>query len=136
MKLYSCKLRLAGAVTNEVFKVDVTAPEIEIFRHLHGDDAVLNIKETGDVKRSSAEERARLKHTYADPERLNSLQLKIKTEMLRNLFGHDRMPLPDDLGDMVAPPGDEGAEVMAADETPAPVVRCTRVPKPTESFTE
>lgn len=136
MKLYVCKLRLAGAVVNEVMKADVTAAEIEIFRHLHGDDSVLDIKETADVKRSSAEERSRLRDLYANPEKLNSLQLKVKTDMLRNLFGHDRAPLPDDLGDMAGPPEDEGTEVLAADEAPAPVVR-RRVPKPTaESFAE
>lgn len=136
MKLYSCKLRLAGAVTNEVWKVDVTAAEIEIFRFIHGEDAVLDIKETADVKRSSTEERARLRNIYANHERLNSLQLKQKNDMLRNLFGHERAPLPDDIEDMVKPPEDEEVEFAAAEEAPAPVVRRTRVPKPTEAFAE
>lgn len=136
MKLYSCKLRLAGAVVNEVLKSETTAAEIEIFRFLHGSDAVLDIKETGDVSRTSAQERARIKDLYANPEKLNSLQLKQKTEMLRGLFGHDRLPLPDDLADIA--PAEEADDEAEIETAPAPKVVRTRVPKvvASESFAE
>ncbi len=147
MKLYTCKLRLAGNVVNEVQKAEVTAAEIEIFRFLHGGDAVLDIKEVGEARtaamdgdgyptgktrlRTSAEERARIRDIYANPERLNSHQLKLKSEMLRNLFGHERLPLPDDLEEVAAIETEEDA-VEAA---PEPPVRRTRVAKP-EAFAE
>src|SRR3954471_7472729 len=102
MKLYDCKLRLAGNVMHEVSKPGVTAAEIEIFRFVHGEDAAVDIKEVGDAKRSSAEERARLKAIYANPEMLNSKALKQKQDMLRSLFGHDRAPLPEDIGAIAA----------------------------------
>jgi hypothetical protein len=142
MKLYTCKLRLAGNVLNEVIKSETTAAEIEIFRFIHGSDSVLDIKETGEAqtallddegnpngktrKRTSADERKRLKHLYANEERLNSHQLKLKNEMLRNLFGHDRMPLPEDLAEVAGPELEEDEA-----DAPAPVVRRTRVAKPT-----
>lgn len=138
MKLYTCKLRLAGAVVNEVLKSGTTAAEIEIFRFLHGSDAVLDIKEIDDVKRTSAQERARLRDLYANPEKLNSLQLKQKNEMLRGLFGHDRLPLPEDLAEVVVPEEldeDEGSVGIEA-AAPPPSVRRTRVSKPSESFAE
>ncbi|MGZ6008648.1 MAG: hypothetical protein ACXWLO_05105 [Rhizomicrobium sp.] len=112
----------------------MTAAEIEIFRALHGEDAVLDIKETGEAKRSGAEERARIRDLYANPEKLNSLQLKQKNDMLRNLFGHDRLPLPEDLTEVA--PRDEEDEIDTVEAAPPPVKR-TRVPKPgAESFAE
>lgn len=135
MKLYDCKLRLAGNVMHEVFKGSVTAPEIEIFRFVHGEDAVVDIKEVDDVKRSSAEERSRLKQIYANPEMLNSKALKQKQDMLRSLFGHDRAPLPEDLaGIETQVPEDEEVVEAAPIEPP---VRRTRAPKAeTASFAE
>lgn len=128
MKLYDCKLRLAGNVMHEVFKGRVTAAEIEIFRFVHGEDAVVDTKEVDDVKRSSAEERNRLKQIYANPEMLNSKALKQKQDMLRSLFGHDRAPLPEDLAE-IAPREEDEAEdaVEAVAKEP---VRRTRVAKP------
>jgi hypothetical protein len=130
MKAYDCKLRLAGSVTNEVPKMGVSAAEIEVLREIHGNDAVVDIKEIGDLKRDSAAERAHLKRLYANPETLNTQQFKRKAEMLRNLFGHDRLPLPADLAE-VAPRDDEEVDEPV---TAAPVRR-TRVAKPAETFT-
>lgn len=132
MKLYSCKLRLAGAVTNEVLKDDVTAAEIEVLREIHGGDAVLDIKATGEDGKTSAQERARLKRIYASEESLSSQSLGKRMAMLRNLFGHDRLALPDEPVDRISDE-DEGADEVEA--APAPVVR-TRVKKPIESFAE
>lgn len=124
MKLYSCKLRLAGATTNEVGKPDVTAAEIEVLRELHGADAVVDIKEAGENALSSAEERARLRRIYANPESLNSQVAAKRANLLRNLFGHDRLPLPDELLERVSDEEDDFE--TAAVEAP---VRRTRVAK-------
>lgn len=125
MKTYTCKLRLAGAVTNEVLKSNISAAEIEILRELHGTDSVVDIKETGDNKRTSAQERAYLKHVYANPEQLSAQSLAKKQAMLRNLFGHDRLELPDEVADPVAAAEEEDFEAA-----PAQPVRRTRVAKP------
>jgi hypothetical protein len=63
--LYSAKIRLAGKIENEVVKNELTAPEIYVLRHLHGADAVLDIKATKQkVRRSEDQERARLAKLY------------------------------------------------------------------------
>jgi len=126
MKLYSCKLRLAGATTNEIFKSDVTAAEVEVLRELHGVDAVVDITETGESKVSSAEERARLRRLYANPESLNTQMAARRANMLRNLFGHDRLPLPDEVLEPVNDGGDDLEEPAPAATEP---VRRTRVPR-------
>ncbi|TWA89580.1 hypothetical protein [Bradyrhizobium stylosanthis] len=125
MKLYSCKLRLAGATTNEIFKGEVTAAEIEVLRELHGIDAVLDIKEAGENSKTSAEERVRLKQLYANPESLNTQMAARRLTLLRNLFGHDRLPLPDEVMDPVVASDDDFEEPTAVE---APVRR-TRVKK-------
>lgn len=135
MKLFSCKLRLAGAVQNELWKTDVTAAEVDVLRELHGNDAVVEIKHTSDVERTDIAERARLRRIYANPDNLNTQALKRKTDMLRNLFGHDRLPLPNEISDPTAI--DDVDEEGGIEAAPAPVVR-TRVSKkvPSESFAE
>lgn len=102
MQLYSCKVRLAGSVLNEVRKPEVTVPEIYVLRHLHGEDAVLEIKPlrkeamdpgpededgnpTKPVLRTDRAERQRLAELY-DPEGMKGL--------LTTLFGVGGMPLP------------------------------------------
>ena len=60
MHLYACKVRLHGSVMNEVPKEDVTACEVMILRLIHGDDAIVALRCTGDVARSDEEERSRL----------------------------------------------------------------------------
>lgn len=83
MQLYSCKVRLAGSLYNEVFKPEVTVPEIYILKFVHGDDAVVDItplrreafdpgpldddgRPTKPVLRTEAAERERLMRLY-DP---------------------------------------------------------------------
>jgi hypothetical protein len=133
MKLYSCKLRLAGADQRSL-KADVTAAEIEVLRELHGADAVLDIQLTGEDHKTSANERARLKRIYASEESLSAQSLGRRMALLRNLFGHDRLPLPDEPVDRAAE--GEGDDDEATEATPSsPVVR-TRAERPVESFTE
>lgn len=132
-KLYSCKLRLEGSVLNEVPKDDVTAAEIMMFRALHGNDAVVNIVETGEKTAADAAERLRVTVKFINPARDAPPRLKAKTEMFRNMFGHDTLPLPKALG--------AEAEVEDEDDEPVeakPVARRTRVAKsePEASFAE
>lgn len=124
-KLYSAKLRLAGSVLNEVPLVDVTAAEIDLFRLIHGgDDAVVNVRETGQDERSHADERARINQKFAGGDDNIEGQAKKKLAMIRELFGHDRLPLPlalDSEGDV------EPEEPI--EEAPAPRIKRTVVKK-------
>ena len=133
MKLYDCKLRLAGAVTNEVLKLGVSAAEIEIMREIHGSDSVLDIKHVGESRLTSPQERARLENIYANPEQLSAQNLKKKQDMMRNLFGHPRIPLPDDLVEPVGEEAEEDYEQAAAVQAP---VKRTKVEKPAKAQTE
>ena len=102
-KLYSCKLRLGGSVLNEIRKFDVTVPEIEVLKVLHGSDSVVDIKETGEVARSDREERARIENIFASPANSMGESLAKKKRMLTDLFGHERMALPKEIEEAAAP---------------------------------
>jgi hypothetical protein len=131
-KLYSCKLRLEGSVLNEVPKDDVTVAEIMMFRALHGNDAIVNIVETGERTVADAAERQRVVAKFINPARDAPPRLKAKTEMFRNMFGHDTLPLPKAL-EAAEEAEDEIEEAVEA----KPVARRTRVVKPeTEAFAE
>lgn len=95
MRLFSCKVRLAGSLNNEVAKIGVTAPEINVLRVIHSppsetgaiDPAVVTeIKPMGDHPRSDAEERQRLHELYG-------AALKKKEQTVAALFGVG-VPLP------------------------------------------
>jgi hypothetical protein len=94
MQLYDCKVRLNGAVANEVRKHAVTAAEIMILRALHGEDAVVEIVPVGEEVRAHLSERQRLYGVYANPNILTAEALKPRMEMLRGMFGHDTADLP------------------------------------------
>ncbi len=106
-KLYTAKVRLSGSVLNEVPKDDLTAPEIEVLRALHGSDAVVEIKETGEHKRTHAQERARLKQIYASQGM--GEQVKKKLALMTEIFGHERLPLPTSIEEHVETVDDEDA---------------------------
>lgn len=106
MKLFDCTVRLDGSPLNEVNKTEVTAAEIAVLRALHGADAVINIKASLDdkqkpkvVKRANIEERRRLHEIYASNQSLTAVDAKKKLEMMTGLFGHESMPLPDDVAE-------------------------------------
>lgn len=64
MKLYRAVVRLAGSVQHEVAKENLTGAEIIMIQQTHGDDAVVQVEECGDVKRASSEEHDRLCSIY------------------------------------------------------------------------
>lgn len=95
MRLFSCKVRLAGSLVNEVAKIGVTAPEIMVLRAIHSppseigavDPAVVTeIKPSGEVSRTDAEERHRLHELYGS-------SLKKKELTIASMFGVG-VPLP------------------------------------------
>lgn len=64
MRQFACKVRLNGSLYNEVPKTEVTIPEILILRVIHGGEAVTDLHEMAQVKRTDAEERDRLANIY------------------------------------------------------------------------
>lgn len=134
-KTYDFKLRLEGSVLNEVPKEGLTAAEVDMLRALHGADAVVGLVEAGEVSRSDAAERERVKSLFMNPLLDGPPRLKAKTEMFRDLFGHDSLPMPKALA--VAEVVEDEDDEVAEDKPP---IRRTRVPKlaaePEASFTE
>lgn len=57
-------LSLGGDSGNVVPKYNVTAAEIAVLRHIHGDEAVMDVEPSGEVKRNSRVERQRLVEAY------------------------------------------------------------------------
>lgn len=128
-KTYSCKLRLDGSVLNEVPKDEVTAAEIEMFRALHGSDAIVNLKDAGSVERSDAGERARVYGMFINPLLDAPPRVKAKNEMFSTLFGHKSQPMPKTL---------EAGESIVDEVEEKPVaapIRRTRAPQ-AASFAE
>ena len=59
MNLYDCKVRLAdaaGLTLTEVVKTGVTAPEVILLRHIHGDERVVGLTTAGLAKDFNANE--------------------------------------------------------------------------------
>lgn len=64
MKVYNCRVRLAGLVHHEVPKYAITEKEVIVLRKVHGADAVNGIKNAGEVKRTNDQEYQRLADFY------------------------------------------------------------------------
>jgi hypothetical protein len=110
MELYTCKVRLGGSMLHEVvahsmFPTDdgdvpfknvdqVTAADIIMLRHLHGEDSVLNIKHVGSIKRTDAEQRDLLRQTYGTGEFDSSLSGQM---LVQQVFGPAGVKLPQEL---------------------------------------
>lgn len=115
MRLFSCKVRLGGSLYNEVVKSEVTIPEIIVLRAIHGADAVADIKETGEAKRTDSDERDRLAVEYGKA-------IKKRAEQL-----------PGGLGGLI---GFSGPVPDAAPGVPLPEEKKTRKPKAVGEITE
>ena len=119
MKLYSARIRIAGSLLNETPRINLTAAEIEVLRVLHGDaDGVVDIKHTGEIDRTSGEERARLEYRY------NAALAKF--DAVRNLNGvfGARGALPDALEDVEH--DDDDVDALADAIRNAPRTRKTK----------
>lgn len=131
-KLYNAKLRLGGSVLNEVPLHGATAAEIEILRMIHGgDDAVVEIKAAGEEERTHADERARLNQKFAGGGENMENQAKKKLAMIRDLFGHDRLPLPTQMDEIPNEP-----EAEAEEAAPAAPIRRTKAKDAAPAFAE
>ena len=90
MRLYDCHVRLGGITSSEVPKHDITAAEILILRHLHGDDGVVRIVSKAEIAINQFELRDQLRYKYEVSEHQVGLIVKV--------LGLDHMNnLPDEL---------------------------------------
>ena len=64
MQILSATIRLDQTGLNQIKKDGLTPAEIHILRHVHGFKSVQDIKVTGEIVRTSAEERRRLTVEY------------------------------------------------------------------------
>jgi hypothetical protein len=137
MKLYNARVRLGGAITNEVNKEKLTAAEIAVLQRVHGRDAVQAIVEVGSVaNRSDQRERARLSSLYQKGPGADGSRLEGEA-FIASIFGVAGVPLPKEY---VAEPIVDEDEALAGEvidieevielaEKPTPIKR-TRVPRP------
>lgn len=66
MQIGECKVRLNGDLLNVVPRSDITPPEVILLRAIHGEDSVIDIKQTGSDKRQHREEYDRLFEKYGE----------------------------------------------------------------------
>lgn len=66
MQLYNCVVRHAGNLGMTVHKIDLSAAEIVVLRHLHGADAVVNVSPSRETRLDSRKVRERLVELYGD----------------------------------------------------------------------
>lgn len=107
MKTYKCKVRCQANPNDEVRKKDVTAAEIRLLRLIHGEDAVVEIVETGETDRDINQERDRLEMRYAE-------------KAVLALFGPKTQAIADEIETELKPQPKD-------DEKPLPVAQRTRV---------
>ena len=142
MKLYNARVRLGGAITNEVNKEKLTASEIIVLQRIHGADAVQAIVEIGSVQnRSDQRERARLVKSYPKGPAADGKQRLEGPAFIDTVFGIGQ-PLPKEY---VAPPvledeetenvTIEADEVLQLADKPTPIKRTIvpRKPAPAEA---
>lgn len=65
MQTANILLMLGGDRDNQIPKYGVTPSEVAVLRLIHGDESVTDIEPTGELKRSSKEERQRLTDIYS-----------------------------------------------------------------------
>lgn len=114
MKVYNCRVRLAGLTHHEVPKFGVTEKEIIILRTVHGSDAVVGIRNAGEVTRTDTVEHRRLADFYG-------------AELIQKTFGIslsdfslDESDIDDEEDVVVGEPAPKQAKGKKAEPTPDP----------------
>ena len=49
VKVYNCQVRLAGSLLHSVPKMRISGEEVRLLKTLHGDDAIVELKEIGSL---------------------------------------------------------------------------------------
>lgn len=87
MELVECTVRLAGSVQHTVPKANVSPGEILLLKHIHGADAVVDIRPAGKAKHSVEAEWDRLASIYDAQSALSSQPGEQKISLMERLFG-------------------------------------------------
>lgn len=66
MDLVNCQVKLRGEPYHTVSKVEVSVPEVALLRHIHGNDAVVNIRPVRHTRIDKLELRGRLEEQYGE----------------------------------------------------------------------
>jgi len=107
MQLYNIVLRLGGNAAHELVKSAVTAPEVIVFRDLHGDGSVTRVTAAGSVKVDLADLRQELEQRYGQPR-------------IQELFGKGyTSELPQKLPDGLTKEAEPGSAAMQKSELEA-----------------
>lgn len=64
MKLLNCTVRLGGDLLHAVPKERISEREVMLLRHIHGSDAVVDLKQVGDIEIAAMDEYHRLARFY------------------------------------------------------------------------
>lgn len=89
MHILEGKVRLGGSLLHEVWKPEMTAPEVIVLRDIHGQDAIVDLEVLPAKKVEHAKERDRLGRLYGDAR-------------IERLFGPLHHPLPTEVPGVVA----------------------------------
>jgi hypothetical protein len=65
MQRGSCEVRLGGDLLNTVILTSVSPAEVAILRHIHGSDAVVNLRQHGNDQGKAVDEKSVLSQRYA-----------------------------------------------------------------------
>ena len=66
MDVVNCQVRLSGDQFYTISKKGVTVAEIQVLRHIHGNDAVINISKTGDTRKPKTAIREYIEMHYGE----------------------------------------------------------------------
>ncbi len=133
MQFYQAKIRLGGSLLNEVFKPDLSAPEIMLLREFHGADAVVDIKRTREEKVASEDERERLMTMYMASTNNDPEQAKRKNLIWMQLFGHSTASLPTKLpGEWPALEPKDAVEYVVKPPVKKGFVKAAPAPEPAD----
>lgn len=64
MKLLNCTVRLGGGITHTVPKTRITELELRLLKAIHGADALVDLKQIGDIEISTKDEYRNLARQY------------------------------------------------------------------------
>lgn len=77
MKLFNCTLRLGGLLTHSIPKERITEKEVFLLKAIHGGDAIVNLKQIGEITTSDSAEYRRLARFYGQSVVEKSFEIKL-----------------------------------------------------------
>lgn len=141
MQLCNATVRHGGSLLHTVHKTGITPGEILILKHIHGQDAVVDIRPTSFSKSiRQSEEFDRLAHTYDRASAFSGSPGETSKSLMSTLFPGAMKKLPTTLeeiglGNLLSPAARRAAAAIDAailpdpDESKAPLVSAPLAPR-------